>query len=88
MTTDPFSMKSYELVELAKLYSGLIGAWKPHHLIEAHKFLFGFHTDVPTSFLLFGADLVNKGIFRLPFQFTVMEFMCGRGGDQENLASG
>lgn len=73
---DPFLMKSWELHSLAQLYKEIV-PWRISDLNRAHRFLFGVHSDVPESFIRFGEDLVKRGLFRLPFDYTIMEFRTG-----------
>jgi hypothetical protein len=86
MSDGAFSMKSYELVEMANTYPEMTGpSWPPRELAAAHKFLFGHHTEVPESFVYFGEDLVKRGLFRLPFPRTIVEFLAGKNGDSPDL---
>ena len=82
---DPFLAKSHELVELGRAGDGILGSWSAATVAAAHKFVFGRHTAVPEAFVRFGDDLVLRGIFRLPFQFTVMEFLLGPPEDDARL---
>lgn len=55
---------------------GFLGSWQIGDLVGAHKFLFGRYDEIPIEAVKFGSELHRNGLFRLPFDRTVMEFLA------------
>lgn len=76
-------MRAWELVEISRTKPSVLGFWSVEQFALAHKFLFDHYKNMPQESIDFAADLCAKGIMRLPFNWTIMEFPCS--DDKSNV---